>query len=183
MPVNMDIPSPYSLRAIRVFQRSSSDDLNTNLGSMWRGHFSLATVPIAPVADGLAEVARLWARAVAAIRHDNFEWREDVLSMPKAPQPSAYARCRETVLDIIHLNQLQLSFPILAGVQFADGNTFDGIVQQLGFCAESSSDMTASVIGYAHSDLSYRGKTQKAAVGVMVPYVIVTVLHLWHSLC
>lgn len=140
MPGNIDIPSPYSLRAMRIFQRSSSDNWNSNLGSIWGGHFSLATVPIAPIADGLAEVARLWARAAAATRHDHFQWREDVQFMAKAPQPSVYARCRETVLDITHLNDLQLSFPVLAEIQFADGNAFDGTVQQLGFYTDSSGD-------------------------------------------
>ena len=140
MPGNIDIPSPYSLRAMRIFQRSSSDDWNKDLGSIWGGHFSLATIPIAPVADGLAEVARLWARAVAATRHNHFEWRKDVQFTTKAPQPSVYARCRETILDITHLNDLKLSFPILAEIEFAEGNTFDGTVQQLGFRTDSNSD-------------------------------------------
>ena len=145
MPVDIDIPSPYSLRAMRIFQRSSSDDWNSNLGSIWGGHFSLATVPTAPVADGLAEVARLWARAVAATRHDRFQWREDVQFTTKAPQSSVYARCRETILDITQLDDLQLSFPILAEIQFADGNTFDGTVQQIGFHTDSSSNTVNTI--------------------------------------
>ncbi len=145
MPVNIDIPSRYSLRAMRTFQRSSSDDWNSNLGSIWGGHFSLATVPTAPIADGLAEVARLWARAVAVTRHDRFQWREDVQFKTKAPQSSVYARCRDTTLDIIQLDELQLFFPALAEIQFADGNTFDGTVQQIGFHTENSSDTATTI--------------------------------------
>ena len=140
MPLNIDIPSPHSLRAMRIFQRSSSDNWNSNLGSIWGGHFSLATAPTAPVADGLAEVARLWARAVAATRHDRFQWRKDVQFTTKAPQSSVYARCRETVLDITQLEDLQLSFPVLPEIQFADGNAFDGTVQQIGFYTDRESD-------------------------------------------
>ena len=102
--------------------------------------FSLATVPTAHVADGLAVAARLWARPVAATRHARFQWRKDVHFMTKDPQSSVYARCRETILDITELDDLQLSFPALAGFQFADRNSFDGTVQQVGFHTDSSNN-------------------------------------------
>ena len=145
MPVDIDIPSPFSLRAMKIFQRASSDDWNSDLGSIWGGHFSLATVPTAPVADGLAEVARLWARAVAATEHDRFQWREDVQFTTKAPQSSVYARCSETIVDMNRLDNLQLSFPALAEIQFADGNTFDGTVQQIGYLTDSSNGTASTV--------------------------------------
>lgn len=100
MPLHIDIPSPLSLRAMRIFQRSSSDNWTSNLESIWGGHFSLATVPTAPIADGLAEVARLWARAVAATKHDRFQWRENVQNTTNAPQSSVYTRCSETLIDV-----------------------------------------------------------------------------------
>lgn len=145
MPLHIDIPSPFSLRTMRIFQRSSSDDWTSNLGSIWGGHFSLATVPTSPIADGLAEVARLWARAVAATRHDRFQWREDVQFTTKAPQSSVYTRCSETIIDVTQLDALRLSFPALAEIQFADGNTFDGTVEQIGFHTDSSSDTATTV--------------------------------------
>ena len=145
MPLHIDIPSRFSLRAMQIFQRASSDDWNSDLGSIWGGHFSLATVPTAPVADGLAEVARLWARAVAATRHDRFQWREDVQFTTKAPQSSVYARCSETIVDINQLDNLQFSFPALDEIQFADGNTFDGTVQQIGYHTDSSNETVSTI--------------------------------------
>lgn len=145
MPLHIDVPGRFALRAMQIFQRASSDDWNSDLGSIWGGHFSLATVPTAPVADGLAEVARLWARAVAATRHDRFQWREDVQFTTKAPQSSVYARCSETIVDINQLDNLQLSFPALDEIQFADGNTFDGTVQQIGHRTDSSNETVSTI--------------------------------------
>ncbi len=145
MPLNIDIPSPFSLRAMQIFQRASSDDWNSDLGSIWGGHFSLATVPTAPVADGLAEVARLWARAVAATSHARFQWREDVQFTTKAPQSSVYARCSEAIVDINQLDDLQLSFPALDEIQSADENTFDGTVKQIGYRTDSSKETVSTI--------------------------------------
>ena len=145
MPLNIDIPSPFSLRAMKIFQRASSDGWNSDLGSIWGGHFSLATVPTAPIADGLAEVARLWARAVAATGHNSFQWREDVQFTTKAPQSSVYARCGENIVDINQFDNLQLSFPALDEIQFADGNTFDGTVQQIGYRTDSNNETVSTI--------------------------------------
>ncbi|KAL6717884.1 hypothetical protein ACLMJK_003969 [Lecanora helva] len=145
MPVNIDFPSPFAMRAMKIFQRASSDSWNTDLGSIWGGHYSLATVPTAPVADSLAEVARLWARAVSATRHDRFQWRKDVKFTTEAPQSSVYARCSETDIGSISPDNLNLSFPILNDIQFANGNTFDGIVHQIGF-RTISTDETVTYI-------------------------------------
>ena len=145
MPVHIDVPSRFSLRAMQIFQRASRDDWNGDLGSIWGGHFSLATVPTAPIADGLAEVARLWARAVAATGHDRFQWRKDVQFTTKAPQSSVYARCSEIIVDIDQLDNLQLSFPALDEIQFANGNTFDGTVRQIGYRTDSSNETVSTI--------------------------------------
>ena len=73
MQLKIDIPSQFSLRAMKILQRASSDVWNSDLGGIWGRRFSLGTVPTAPIADGLAEVARLWARAVAATGHNRFQ--------------------------------------------------------------------------------------------------------------
>ena len=145
MPLHIDVPSRFSLRAMQIFQRTSSDDWNGDLGGIWGGHFSLATVPTAPIADGLAEVARLWARAVAATKHDRFQWRKDVQFTTKAPQSSVYARCSEIIVDINQLDNLQLSFPALDEIQFADNNTFDGTVRQIGYRLDSSNETVSTI--------------------------------------
>ena len=106
----------------------------------------IATVPTAPIADGLAEVARLWARAVAATGHDRFQWREDVQFMTNVPQPSVYARCSETIVDINQLDNLQLSFPALDQIKFADGDSFDGTVQQIGYRTDNSNETASTRI-------------------------------------
>ena len=145
MPVHIDIPSPFSLRSMKIFQRASSDQWKMNLGSIWGGHFSLATIPTAPIADGLAEAARLWARAVAVTKYNRFQWREDVQFVTRAPQTMVYVRCSENIVDITHLEDLRISFPILNAIQFEDGNTFDGTVEQIGFYADNSSDTNTNI--------------------------------------
>ena len=143
MPEHIYVSSPFSLRAMRLNQRASSDDWNTDLGSIWGGHYSLATVPTAPIADGLAEMARLWSRAVATTNHGRLKWRKDVNFVTKAPQSSVYARCKETIINPTQLDHLRLSFPILSAIGFADHNTFDGTVEQFGFQVINDSQTTS----------------------------------------
>jgi len=135
MPLHIDIPSPFSMRAMTIFQRSSSENWNDNQGSIWGDKFTLATIPTAPIADGLAEVARLWARASAATQHQRFQWRRNVRFTTTAPQSTAYTRCYENTInstDPAESDTLQLSFPILSAIQLK-GDDIDGTVYQNGF--------------------------------------------------
>jgi len=139
MPLHIDIPSPYAIRGMAVFQRSSSEDWNDNQGSIWGDEFSIATAPTAPIADGLAEVARLWARAAAATNHQRFQWRKDVQFTTNAPQSTVYTRCYENTInstDPGESESLQLSFPILSAIQ-SRGSGLDGTVVQKGFYLDS----------------------------------------------
>lgn len=137
MPLHIDIPSPYSMRTMQVFQRSTSDAWRAGeYNTIWGGKFSLATVPSAPIADGLAEVARLWSRAMAATNHAHFEWRKDVRFIAKAPQSTVYSRCYEGIVD--DLDDLQLRFPILPAYDL-DSKSNDGTVHQEGFHLDTNS--------------------------------------------
>lgn len=145
MPLHISIPSSYSLRAMQVFQRSSSDAWGANTyNAIWGSKFSLATVPTAPIADGLAEVARLWSRAMGATNHAHFQWRKDVKFTTEAPQSTVYARCSENIVDnSTDLSNLQLSFPVLPSFSYdrQDGN--DATIYQEGFHL----DTTAATLG------------------------------------
>jgi hypothetical protein len=153
MPLHINIPSSYSLRAMQVFQRSSSDAWGADVyKSIWGGKFSLATVPTAPIADGLAEVARLWARAMAATNHARFERRKDVKFTTQAPQSTVYARCSENnVTDSTDFGNLQLNFPVLPSIDYNKGDGNDATVYQKGFHL----DTTAATIGAVQDRLTY----------------------------
>ena len=49
-----------------------------------------------------------------------------------------YARCGESIVEINQLDDPQLSFPALDEIRFADGDTFDGTVQQTGYRTDSN---------------------------------------------
>lgn len=135
MPLHIDVPSPYSMRAMAVFQRATSDDWHDNQDSISGDEFSIATVPTAPIADGLAEVARLWAKAASSTEHQRFQWRKDVQFTATAPQSTVYTRCYENTInstDPDESDSLQLSFPILSAIQL-QGSGVDGTVIQKGF--------------------------------------------------
>lgn len=136
MSLHVDIPSPFAMRAMAIYQRSTSEDWNDQIGSIWGSKYSLATVPTAPVADGLAEVAKLWARAMAVTRHAGSQFRKDVKFKSKAPQATVYTRCMEKTFDTGNpdgLELLQLRFPVLSAIKFPDGHVIDGTVHQEGY--------------------------------------------------
>ena len=56
------------------------------------------------------------------------------------PLNSQYTHGTARQLSVRELNELRLSFPGLAEIQFADGITFDGTVQQIDFDTDSSRD-------------------------------------------
>ena len=127
-----------------VFQRSSSEEWNDNQGSISGDEFPMATAPTAPIADGLAEVARLWARAAAATNHQRFQWRKDVQFTTNAPQSTVYTRCYEDMInskDPGESESFQLSFPILSALQLR-GSGQDVTVVLKGFHLDSWIDDT-----------------------------------------
>lgn len=152
MPLHISIPSPYSLRAMQVFQRSTSDAWGAEMyAAIWGSKFSLATVPTAPIADGLAEVARLWSRAMAATNHHHFERRKDVTFTTQAPQSTVYARCSENIVDnSTDFASLQLNFPVLSSITYDKGEGNDATIYQKGFHL----DTTAVTIGAVEDGLT-----------------------------
>jgi hypothetical protein len=115
MPDVMDVPGRFSAREMLLRHRSthylSSDGIRTS--SIWQNAFTTATTQHSVVADGLAEVGRLWAFAAThGDRGQRFRFRRDATYSAIAPQPIAQARCEEYVLRDNTVNGLRFPVPV-----------------------------------------------------------------------
>jgi len=146
MPLRINIPSHLALRTMTIFQRSTSDRYKDNQDNIWGSKYALATVPTSAIADGLAEVGRLWARAMAATPGSHFHFRRDVLFQTTAPQSTVYTRCSETIVDDpTDTDDLELRFPVLPVIKLPPGGGVDGTVLQKGFYSDNDTATVASI--------------------------------------
>ena len=146
MPIHIDIPSPFSMRQMAIFQRSTSALYNHSKGNIWESRYTITTVPTAPVADGLAEVSRLWARVMAATDHAHFQWRKDVQFQTNTSQSTVYTRCSENLVDYTtDINNLQLRFSILSAAELSPGAGIDGTVYQEGYASHDNTTIVDSI--------------------------------------
>lgn len=110
MPELLGITSPFSEREIVLRHRSTEEDLTSTI---WQNAFSKATIQHSVVADGLAEVGRLWAYAAAnAGERQKFVFRRDAQYSTSAPQPLTQALCEESIFSNDNVSSIQLSFPL-----------------------------------------------------------------------
>lgn len=110
MPDMLTVTSPLSTRQMTIRHRSTEDNSSSTI---WQNAFSSASVQQSVVADGVAEVGRLWSYAAAnAGERQRFVFRRDAQYSTLAPQPVTVARCEENVFSNRDVGSVQLSFPI-----------------------------------------------------------------------
>lgn len=120
MPESLYIPGGFSLAKLSVRQRSTDDTNRT----IWQNPFTVATLPPSAVSDGVAEVGRLWAFAVANVARNRRFWtRNDATFTALAPQPFTQATCQELQVNLGDLEQLDFEFPVLGDIN-ENGITF-----------------------------------------------------------
>jgi hypothetical protein len=113
MPESLLMPSKFSSRTLLVRQQSTFDH---DTSALYSNSFALATLPTSAIADGVAEVGRLWAFAVANVARSRRFWtRKDATFTTLAPQALTQADCQELQVDLANLDNLQFIFPRLSG--------------------------------------------------------------------
>lgn len=102
-----------------VRRRSTKDKTR----SIFSNAFTSASTQQSVVADGVAEVGRLWAYAAAnSGGRQKFIYRRDASFTVTAPQPVTQTRCEETVFGVLR-DISDLTFPILAKPSCNGDNT------------------------------------------------------------
>jgi hypothetical protein len=113
MPESLYMPGKFSLAKLSVRHRSTDDGNRT----IWQNAFTVATLPPSAVSDGVAEVGRLWAFAVANVARNRRFWtRTDATFTTLAPQPFTQATCQELQVNLGDLAQLEFEFPVLGDI-------------------------------------------------------------------
>jgi hypothetical protein len=112
MPESLLIPGKFSMRTLLMRQQTTSE---ANTSAIWSNSFAVATLPSSAIADGVAEVGRLWAFAVANVeRYRHFYSRNDALFTTSAPQALTEVDCQEREVDLARLDDLLFLFPNLS---------------------------------------------------------------------
>jgi hypothetical protein len=124
MPETIAVPSRFSARRMLLRHRSTGDVAHDGIltSTIWQSAFTTASAPHAVLADGLAEVRRLWAFAAAnGDKGQRFHLRKDVTYETIAPQPISQARCVKYLLDGNTVGSLRFPIPVsatwMAGLQ------------------------------------------------------------------
>lgn len=89
MPESWTTPSPYSLRQFLTLSRNVNGQTEQII---WGNAYTVASSPISAIADGVAEVSRLWAYA-AQFTKSSFRYRNDADFVVHTSQPMALAFC------------------------------------------------------------------------------------------
>lgn len=119
MPEILSLQSPLSSRTMVVRRRSTKNKTR----SIFSNAFTSASTQQSVVADGVAEVGRLWAYAAAnSGGRQKFIYRRDASFTVTAPQPITQTRCEETVFGVLR-DISDLTFPILAKPSCNGDNT------------------------------------------------------------
>ncbi|QIX01993.1 hypothetical protein AMS68_007510 [Peltaster fructicola] len=90
LPESIRVSDPLAVREMRVFYRSRND----GAGIIWSNPWTHAYVGLAAVADGVAEITRLWAYAARnAAKGKRFEYRLDASFSVDSYQPVVMTYC------------------------------------------------------------------------------------------
>jgi hypothetical protein len=123
LPQSWITPSPYSLRQVSALSRNVNGQ---NDQIIWGNAYTVASSPVSAIADGVAEVSRLWAYA-AQFTSSPFKYRNDADCVVHTSQPMALAFCGQneaystTTLPFPDLNALSLvAGPNKAAVSWAN---------------------------------------------------------------
>ncbi|KAH7020526.1 hypothetical protein EDB80DRAFT_821584 [Ilyonectria destructans] len=95
MPGYMIVQSRYSGRDFRI---------KSNGTMIWAAMNTLASVPLCPLADAVAELGRLWSIAAASASDIKYKYRQEAYFTLEALQPVVMTRCQSNgfpVLDSI----------------------------------------------------------------------------------
>ena len=113
IPERFLVPGRYSERVFETRIR--------NVGGrerlIWGNAYTLATVPILPVSDSVAELGRLWSFAAANDAENRLRYRQDVLFTAQSRQPIVFARCRQLRLG----PGMSATFPVLSVTNLQTG--------------------------------------------------------------
>ncbi|KAF2178149.1 hypothetical protein K469DRAFT_339973 [Zopfia rhizophila CBS 207.26] len=125
LPQQILMSGRLSLRQY-VFRTRNADGDTRQL--LWANAFTIATVLPSAVADGLAELQRLWTTAAANGDIGNFKFRKDAAFTTQALQPSVVTRCAQTLF--VPNKAVSLEFPSLRNISLVELTRVCGSVRQ-----------------------------------------------------
>ncbi|KAK4216800.1 hypothetical protein QBC37DRAFT_385099 [Rhypophila decipiens] len=112
VPQYFSIPSRFSTMTMHIKSRRS--DHEDAVKPIWSGAYTIATVALAPLADAVVEMVRLWEYA-ARYSERRIRFRQDTYFDMGAKQPVVFARCLRS-----H-DRAEILFPALGGMDKVDG--------------------------------------------------------------